>query len=237
VPITLTHLSSTFAIGAGREGPQGVQGPQGEQGVQGVQGPQGEQGVQGVQGVQGPQGDQGQQGPPGDQGPQGIQGPPGNTSYLGAHVTGQLPTSAAVGDTAFDLTLGQLVVCTSIGPVVWSPVGGGSASPIHVALEATATGALPWWAGSVYLDSTQTIRAASRALIGGATAGETALLELRRFTGGALLCSFAPAAGTFQDVPLSGGVDVPVPASDWYDLYLSETGGGTALARGLLIVL
>jgi hypothetical protein len=123
VPITLTHLSSTFAIGAGREGPQGVQGPQGEQGVQGVQGPQGEQGVQGVQGVQGPQGDQGQQGPPGDQGPQGIQGPPGTTSYLGAYATGQLPTSAAVGDTAFDLTLGQLVVCTSIGPVVWSAVG------------------------------------------------------------------------------------------------------------------
>jgi hypothetical protein len=123
VPITLTHLSSTFAIGAGREGPQGIQGPQGEQGVQGVQGPQGEQGVQGVQGVQGPQGDQGQQGPPGDQGPQGIQGPPGNTSYLGAYATGQLPTSAAVGDTAFDLTLGQLVVCTSIGPVVWSAVG------------------------------------------------------------------------------------------------------------------
>ena len=123
MPITLTHLSSTFAIGAGREGPQGIQGPQGDQGVQGVQGPQGDQGVQGVQGVQGPQGDQGQQGPPGDQGPQGIQGPPGNTSYLGAYVTGQLPTSAAVGDTAFDLTLGQLVVCTSIGPVVWSAVG------------------------------------------------------------------------------------------------------------------
>jgi hypothetical protein len=208
VPITLTHLSSTFAIGAGREGPQGIQG---QQGIQGIQGPPGQQGIQG------------------------IQGPPGNTSYLGAYVTGQLPTSAAVGDTAFDLTLGQLVVCTATGPVVWSAVGG--ASPIHVALEATATGALPWYAGSVYLDSTQTIRAASRALIGGATAGETALLELRRFTGGTLLCSWAPGAGTFQDVPLSGGVDVPVPASDWYDLYLSETGGGTALARGLLIVL
>ena len=160
-----------------------------------------------------------------------------NLNQLGSYETGDLPTDSTIelGDTAFDRTVGQLVVCTAIGPVVWSPVG--VASPIHVALEATATGALPWYAGSVYLDSTQTIRAASRALIGGATAGETALLELRRFTGGALLCSFAPAAGTFQDVPLSGGVDVPVPASDWYDLYLSETGGGTALARGLLIVL
>lgn len=118
------------------------------------------------------------------------------------------------------------------------PPGPGSGpDPIRIALEATATGVLPWWAGSVYLDDTLTIRAASRALIGGATAGETALLELRRFTGGALLCSWAPGAGTFQDVPLSGGVDVPVPVSDWYDLYLSETGGGTALARGVLLVL
>lgn len=167
-----------------------------------------------------------------------VRSPTQTHNYWGTYATGALPTSAnvEVGDTAFDLTLGQMVVCTAVGPVVWSAIGGG-ASPIHVALETTATGALPWYAGSLYLDSAQTIRAASRALIGGATAGETALLELRRFTGGALLCSFAPGAGTFQDVPLSGGVDVPVPASDWYDLYLSETGGGTALARGLLIVL
>ena len=66
MPITLTHLSSTFAIGAGREGPQGIQGPPGQQGIQG---------------------------PPGQQGIQGIQGPPGNTNYLGAYVTGQLPTT------------------------------------------------------------------------------------------------------------------------------------------------
>lgn len=132
MPITLTHSSSTFAIGAGREGPQGIQGPQGDQGVQGVQGPPG---------------DQGPQGPPGDQGPQGIQGPPGNTSYLGAYVTGQLPTSAAVGDTAFDLTLGQLVVCTSIGPVVWSAVGGGSGpAPQRPPIDANHTNV--WYMGA-----------------------------------------------------------------------------------------
>lgn len=48
-------------------------------------------------------------------------------SFLGAYATGSLPTGAnvQVGDTAFDTTLGQLVVCVSTGPVVWSAVGGG----------------------------------------------------------------------------------------------------------------
>ncbi|MBM0632750.1 collagen-like protein, partial [Paenibacillus polymyxa] len=43
----------------GVQGPQGVQGAQGDQGPQGVQGAQGDQGPQGVQGAQGDQGPQG----------------------------------------------------------------------------------------------------------------------------------------------------------------------------------
>lgn len=44
----------------------------------------------------------------------------GEPPYLGAYATGSLPTGAnvQVGNTAFDTTLGQLVVCTAVGPVV-----------------------------------------------------------------------------------------------------------------------
>ena len=49
-------------------------------------------------------------------------------SYWGSYPTVSLPTDAnvQVGDTAFDSTLGQLVVCTAIGPVTWSSVGAGA---------------------------------------------------------------------------------------------------------------
>jgi hypothetical protein len=48
-------------------------------------------------------------------------------AYWGVFPTASLPTSAnvEVGDTAFDATLGTLVVCTAVGPVVWTAVGGG----------------------------------------------------------------------------------------------------------------
>ena len=48
-------------------------------------------------------------------------------AYWGVFPTASLPTSAnvEVGDTAFDTTLGALVVCTAVGPVAWTAVGGG----------------------------------------------------------------------------------------------------------------
>ena len=48
-------------------------------------------------------------------------------AYWGVFPTINLPASAnvEVGDTAFDATLGTLVVCTAVGPVVWTAVGGG----------------------------------------------------------------------------------------------------------------
>jgi hypothetical protein len=49
-------------------------------------------------------------------------------NYHGAYATGSLPSGAnvEVGDTAFDTTLNVSVVCTAIGPVVWTTVGGGA---------------------------------------------------------------------------------------------------------------
>lgn len=53
-------------------------------------------------------------------------------SSWGAFPTVSLPTSSIVqvGDTAFDTTLGQLVVCTAVGSVVWTAVGGGGGSSV-----------------------------------------------------------------------------------------------------------
>lgn len=65
-------------------------------------------------------------------------------SFWGAYPTVSLPTSAEVevGDTAYNSTLGSLVVCTAVGPVVWSPVGGSVSAPIQVEVD---FGTLPSW--------------------------------------------------------------------------------------------
>ena len=82
---------------AGMEGPQGIQGIQGEvgpTGPQGIQGIQGEVGPPGMPGVEGPQGIQGEVGPTGPQGIQGIQGEVGPTGPQGP--TGESPDMYAV---------------------------------------------------------------------------------------------------------------------------------------------
>jgi hypothetical protein len=158
------------------------------------------------------------------------------SAKLDAAVSGVLPTAGeklALAGTNGTPGVGNEYVTTTDSRMT----NARSPSQLQFAFDAAATGASPLIIGSVYLSSGTTIGAASRAMIGGSLAGETALLELRRFTGGTPLAQFAPVAGTLQDVPLFGGVDVPVVTSDWYDLYLSETGGGTALAKGLQLVL
>lgn len=65
-----------------------------------------------------------------------------NINHQGIYPTNDLPsTGVNLGDTAFDTTLGQLVVCVSTGPVVWSAVGGGGGSCCGVVTEdMTGTG-------------------------------------------------------------------------------------------------
>ena len=55
-----------------------------------------------------------------------LRSPTAFHSYWGAFATGSLPSSSdvQVGDTAYDTTLGLPVVCSSIGPVVWSTAVG-----------------------------------------------------------------------------------------------------------------
>jgi len=67
-----------------------------------------------------------------------VRSPTQTHSFWGAYATGSLPTSGSVevGDTAFDTTLGQLVVCTATGPVVWNPVGGGGGGGMYPSVDA-----------------------------------------------------------------------------------------------------
>jgi hypothetical protein len=60
-------------------------------------------------------------------------------STWGAYPTASLPTSSAVqvGDTAYDTTLGALVVCTATGPVTWGSVGGGGGSSALLSVSMT----------------------------------------------------------------------------------------------------
>jgi hypothetical protein len=69
-------------------------------------------------------------------------------NYLGAYTTGNLPTGGdiLVGDTAFDLTLGQLVVCIAVGPVVWSAIGPISPAPQRPPIDANHTNV--WYLGA-----------------------------------------------------------------------------------------
>lgn len=66
-------------------------------------------------------------------------------SFWGGFPTASLPNGPEleVGDTAFDTTLGQLVVCTAVGPVVWSVVGGGGGggvTSVGASAPVTSTG-------------------------------------------------------------------------------------------------
>lgn len=101
-----------------------------------------------------------------------------------------------------------------------------------IALDASMSGASPALVGSVYLEAGTVILTTSRAMIGGLLPAEVSVLEFRRFTGGAVAFSFS-ALGTLQDVALSSPSDITLANSDWYDLYLSESSGGSAIAKGV----
>lgn len=90
--------------------------------------------------------------------------------------------------------------------------------------------------GSIYLPSGVRIHATTHAMIGGSVVTETGILNIRRFTGGALIASIT-RLGALGDQVLDLGLDVPILASDWYDLYLVAGGAAeTALIKGLQLV-
>lgn len=105
----------------------------------------------------------------------------------------------------------------------------------HV-LNGTQTGVVELLIGSLYFVQGTVILAGSKAMIGTVAGGaETATLNMRAFTGGALVADWA-ATGALQDVGLAA--DVTIAASGWYDLFIVGGGGGqVAQARGLYLTL
>ena len=155
-------------------------------------------------------------------------------SYHGAYATVSLPTTAnvEVGDTAFDTTLGLLVVCTAVGPVVWTPVGGGGGALQSLSLDGTATGGAVAYIGSVYLPTGAALTVSATAYIGGSLVGDTTVLTLTPIAGGPATVTWTHA-GTLGTEPLAAPAAVP---AGWYDITLQGTAGsGTAFARGLYL--
>lgn len=113
----------------------------------------------------------------------------------------------------------------------WGPTGGGSV--INGPIDRQQAGTTELHIGSLWLPDAATIKADSRAMIGGSVITETGILKLRRFTGGALVASWT-RLGTLGDQVLDGAADIGVPATDWYDLFLVAGGAGeTAILKGL----
>lgn len=105
----------------------------------------------------------------------------------------------------------------------------GNGTRIRNAFSEDQTGTTPLLVGSVYLPF-GALQALSRSMLG-TTAGGTATLELRRFTGGTVVATWQ-ATGALQDVQL--GAPVNLPATDWYDIYIYGDAGPTvAVVKGL----
>jgi hypothetical protein len=157
-------------------------------------------------------------------------------SFWGVFATAGLPATAnvEVGDTAFDTSRVALVVCTAVGPVVWSVVGSGatSLSQQAISLDGTATGGAVAYIGSVYLPASTTLTVAATAYIGGSLVGDTTALSLAPVGGGPAVAAWT-RTGTLGAQPLAAPAAV---VAGWYDLTLQGTAGsGVAFARGLYL--
>lgn len=157
-------------------------------------------------------------------------------SYWGPYATGGLPAGAdvEVGDTAFDTTLGQLVVCTAVGPVVWTAVGGGGgvSGVTASAPLASSGGATPdisltagsaindvlTWDGAQWVSSAPPLTRQMLSLNGAATGGTVA------YIGGVYLPTGITLTAASQ--AYIGGSAI----GDSTTLSLVAIGGGPALA-------
>lgn len=103
----------------------------------------------------------------------------------------------------------------------------------HGPLDATQVGVTGLHLGSIYVEGMQRILALSAAMLGGGIATDTAILTLKKFTGGATVATWTRTA-------LLGEAVLPadvVVVGDWYDLYLSASGAGeTAIVKGLRLL-
>lgn len=116
--------------------------------------------------------------------------------------------------------------------------GGGGSNTVTISVSAAQIGTYERVIGSIRLASGSTVRATSRALIGGSQSAYGAILRMRRNANGALLASFTASTTALASIALDGGADVSVSATDWYDLTLAAAGASqTALCTGATIEL
>lgn len=144
-------------------------------------------------------------------------------SFWGAYITALLPTSAEVevGDTAFDSTLNQLVVCTAVGPVVWTPVGDGQG--------VTSVGGTAPISSSGGTTPTISISAATPLAAGSMSAADKAKLD--GITAGAAVAS----VGATAPITSSGGT-TPTIGLGTVGIANGGTGLTTVPANGQLLI-
>lgn len=145
------------------------------------------------------------------------------TDRLGIKFTGVQTAGAEV-------TVSVLVT----GAVIAAAPGLPEDDEVTQAINGTVLGTTFGLVGSVYLPAGTILAADSRVMLGTDQVADTADLEIRRFTGGAVIDTLQ-ATGVLQDV--QPGLDIVVPADDWYDLYLkADVITTNAVLRGLKFV-
>jgi len=108
----------------------------------------------------------------------------------------------------------------------------------NIVFSAEQVGLTELHVGSIYLTAGTQILSESEAMIGGSASGETAVLLLRRFTGGTAVTDGEwSRTGTLTGVQKNGSTS-EITDSDWYDLYLrADDAADTALFKGLRLVI
>ena len=129
-------------------------------------------------------------------------------SYWGAYATGSLPatTNVEVGDTAYDLTLNKLVVCTAVAPgptVVWATVGTTTtpASPAD-SVQFNNAGAFGGSANFTYDSAANSVLLQDTTVV-----GNTGYAEIYGGQGG-----FGPYIAVGEDDSIAGNFSVSISA-------------------------
>ncbi len=147
-----------------------------------------------------------------------------STDRLGIKVT------SVQSGPAEDLAITVVMAGNSLAP----PAGLPEDNEVTQAINATVLGTNYELVGSVYLPTGTILLSSSRVMLGTDQVGDTADLQIRRFTGGGVIDTIS-ATGVPQDAQPS--TNITIPADDWYDLYLrADVGTTNAILRGLKFV-
>jgi len=124
------------------------------------------------------------------------------------------------------------VASSSNGQVVISATGGGDGSVYIVPSPRIVSGTVAEVVGSIYIESLTFTSA--RALLGSTGAGDTATLQVSRFSNANVILTLS-AVGSIADVSSTGSV--VFPANDWYDITLVNSAvSNSAICNGIKFV-